>query len=155
MILVLVLASCSLKEPEPPVQQTLPTAADGLQVETAVGADAVFVKTKYVQVSYPLAFEEVIRVSTEKDGQKDALVFLTNITGTDTPMYTLWFNGEVGHPVGTLTTGSGETVNMTVQIHSVPDTMTESEQEAFFTAQETVNDVLSSLTDEPGFTPYQ
>lgn len=146
LLLLALLTACAPNGSE----QTQPTPSGGLSPETTVGENEITVQTRYATLSYPVAFEEVIQVSTTNYGQADALEFAGDVFGTVVPLYTLWFNGDAGLPVGTLITEAGE-IKITVEIHPAPD-MTASELETFYAAQETVNQVLFSLAENEGFT---
>ena len=112
--------------------------------------DIVLVNTTYVTVKYPYAFSDLMSVEAETFEDYAVLEFGAIINDTTHKVYTLYFNGEEGMPLGTLER-NGETYVVTAQFHDASG-VSEDNMITFFAAQETFNDVVNSLSENEGFT---
>lgn len=120
---------------------------------TERGEDVVL-ETVYGTVKYPAAFADVIDVLPTADDRRAALTFTASVNDTSARLYTLWFNGAVGVPVGEMVLAeTGNTVQVTIEFYSEAAGLDEEALITFYAAQETVNDVIASLGDNENFVP--
>lgn len=172
-IAVLALAGCSVDEtPESTglegqtqqPQQTQPSGGEestpGSHLELRVESleeveDQVIVKTSYCEVRYPFAFSDVILVTAENQPESARLLFCASVNDAEYPMFSIIFGGTEGIPVGTLTLDDGTVLSVTAQVFAADESLEPDTLHTFYAAQETLNDVISSLMDVKGFVPAQ
>ncbi len=133
-----------------PTEETLPKMKELLVESVEEQEDIVLVNTTYVTVKYPYAFSDIMSVEAQTFEDYAVLEFGAIIHDTTHKVYTLFFNGEEGMPVGTLQL-DGETYVVTAQFHDVSG-MNEDSMITYYAAQETFNDVVNSLSENEGFT---
>ena len=122
-----------------------------LLVETVTErADFVVVTTTYCTVKYPYAFSDLIFVEAKTLEAHAELQFSAEIDGEKYRVYTLYFNGEEGMPLGTLQI-DGESYGVTAMFHEVTG-LDDDDMISIYAAQETFNDVVNSLPENQGFT---
>ena len=128
-----------------------PAEVQELVVEsvTPQGSDVV-VATTYGTVKYPYAFSDIMSVEAKNFGSYAALEFSAKIGEKSYKLYDLLFNSEEGSPLGTLEY-NGETYTVTAQFHGVSN-IDDNHAVTFYAAQETLNDVASSLAENENFT---
>lgn len=131
--------------------QRLELTVDSVEQEDQMMA----VTTSYCVVRYPFAFSDLIRVAAENQENNAALLFSAYLDQTEYPMFRIDFDGTGGIPVGTLTLDDGTVVSVTAQIFQADEALEPDMLQTFYAAQESINDVLSSLTDMEGFVPVQ
>jgi len=112
--------------------------------------DFVLVTTTYGTVKYPLAFSDIMSVEVEAFEDYAALTFNAMIDGAAVKLYAMQFNSEEGIPVGTLKV-DGKTYEVTAQLYDATD-ISDENMVTFDAAQETLNDVIHSLSENEGFT---
>ena len=112
--------------------------------------DAMLVTTTYGTVKYPFAFSDIISVEAETFEDYAVLSFSTMIDGAEVKLYALQFNGTEGTPVGTLKV-DGEKYVVTSQFYEA-NNISDNSMATFYATQETINDVLRSLSENEGFT---
>jgi len=112
--------------------------------------DTILVDTTYATVRYPYMFSDIMNVEAETYQDCAELVFTAEIDGKVFELYTLTFNGEEGMPVGTLRI-DGETYVVTAQFHEVRG-VSDDTAVTVHAAQDTLNDVVNSLSENEGFT---
>ena len=116
--------------------------------------DMIVVNTSYCQVKYPYAFSDMIQVEAINSDEKTALLFTVLLNGQKANIYELTFGGEGVIPVGEITLTPGQapvSVYATFYEHDVG--LSEELRIAFFAAQETFNDVATSLGENMNFVP--
>lgn len=110
------------------------------------------VETSYLNVTLPYAFSDYIDVTAVNEDIAAALDFRVKTSTMEEKLYTLWFGGTAGEQVGSFDPGDGQgRVPVMVVFYDLPAGLSEDDQGTFKAAQETVNDVLASLTEAPGF----
>lgn len=127
-----------------------------LTLESVEEAEQLMVvTTSYCVVSYPFAFSDIIRVAVEEYAGSEALMFRAYLNGEEYPMFCLVFDGSVGSPAGNLTLSDGSVVSVSVEIFPGEEFLDSDNLHTFYAAQESINDVISSLMDSQWFVPVQ
>lgn len=111
--------------------------------------DTVLVETTYGTVKYSAAFSEIIDVKAETFPDHAVLTFHVVMDEAVEKLYALYFNADEGVPVGTLEV-DGEVYVVTSQFYDAKN-LSEENMITFYAAQETINDVLISLSENEGF----
>lgn len=139
---------------EAPAQTTAATekAQTGLEVlSREEQGDVVVVTTSYGTLRFPFAFADLIRIYPETEGEISSLTFVAEISGKEHSLFALFFGGEEGAiPLGTLTVDGVE--KKVFAAISAPDEAALGEgMSTFLAAQESFNDVVVSLGENPNF----
>ena len=147
MATLLLCAGCTPKsEPAPsPDASTLPPPVnEDMQVETP-----------YCDLTIPFAFSELVAVERAQGEDADSYVFYAVLENRSVPVYTIHFipgDGTMpGELFGTLKTDDG-TVRVLYEAFDPDESLQGDDLESFYTAQETINDVFTSLQAASGFT---
>lgn len=148
---------------QPPVVET--TAPETTQTEPAPlkltlesveeKEQLMVVTTSYCVVRYPFAFSDIIQVEVVEYEGSETLMFRASLNGESYPMFCLMFDGVEGSPVGNLTLNDGSVVSVTAQIFPGDESLDSDMLHTFYAAQESINDVISSLMDSQWFVPAQ
>lgn len=130
-------------------------AGDGedisFQVIVTEQGDEVIVETPYCAVSYPSAFSDVVRVNTCQSGGGNGLEFRAEVAGKNLLLYTLWFGSDLGDALGTLEIADGDAIRVSIDMIAPPADLIDSDLDTFYAAQETINDVIQSLSGNDEF----
>ena len=152
----LIIAACFLFGDKP--QKEEPGASDRISMpELTVGEvvrreQSMVVQTSYLDVAYPYAFSDLIYVVAVNEDTATALEFRVKTSSMDEKLYTVWFNGTTGEQVGSFNLkDSGKKVPVMVVFYGLPAGLSEDDQGTFKATQETFNDVLASLAEDPSF----
>lgn len=115
--------------------------------------ETLVVDTSYMDVEFPYAFSDLIRVEAVGQGNQTGLAFSATIAGESRELYTLWFNGKDGQTVGIFDPEDGAgAVVVTLVFYNVDAQLQDDDRTTFFATQETVNDVLASMKKHNKFT---
>ena len=114
--------------------------------------DVVIVNTNYCQIKYPYAFSDLVQVEAINQGERSVLLFTAYLNGSKVKLYELSFGDQGGMKVGTLSFGQNA-VDVHATIYEPIPGQDEGSRIAFIAAQETFNDVASSLLDNANFVP--
>ena len=152
----LIIAACFLFGDKPQKEEpgiSGRTSMPELTVGEAVRREqSMVVQTSYLDVAYPYAFSDLIYVVAVNEDAAAALEFRVKTSTMDEKLYTVWFNGSAGEQVGTFDPkDGGKKVPVTVAFYRLPAGLSEDDQGTFKATQETFNDVLSSLAEDPSF----
>lgn len=152
LIATLLLCAGCTKKTEP-----APSAAPSPEASTLpppVNED-MKIETPYATMTIPYAFSELVSVQRAETETADSYVFYAVLEDRSVPVYTIHFipgDGEMpGDLFGTLKTDDGD-VRVLYEAFSADESLTGDDLEAFYTAQETINDVFTSLQAASGFT---
>ena len=124
-------------------------------------AEDVQIETPYGNLSYPYGFEEIVTWENKKDDTVDRYIFYAVVDDETIEVYDLTFAKQVleGEEslLGKIQDASGSMVYVyfSAEDEIVNDGMTEDQKNTVYAAQETVNDIISSLNDIPEFTPSE
>ncbi|MBR5286574.1 MAG: hypothetical protein IKU30_06730 [Clostridia bacterium] len=110
------------------------------------------VETTLCKISYSAAFSDVISVKPEGLNNCAKLNFYANLSSGETLIYSIIFGGEESTAFGKLQVNEGkETINVYVSFYDAPANLDKDDKATFNATQETFNDVVSSLNDDPRF----
>ena len=150
----LVFAGCE-REKYPPVErETEKKPLPALEIEvTSESGNLVVLKTSYGYVRYPKAFSDFITVEAVNYDGSSELQFFADLGGKKVPIYTIHYNIDAGIPCGRFRVAAvTDEVGVSVTFHEIPENISENWVSTFNATQETFNDVLASLADDPRFT---
>lgn len=141
---MMLLAACSEKT-EPTEPDAVPPYAEE-EVMTEAPTETlppVQVKMPEYELAYAGELAELI-VVTEEEGTSN-LVFSVKLSDGEAHIFTLRFNVVDGELVTFVTNKAGERIPVSFEMAEVPEGMSETDADAFYTAQEAVNEIVASL----------
>ena len=116
--------------------------------------EAIEISTKYGTLLYPLEWEKNLRTEiVDKDEYK--VEFYGTVEGKkEQHLFDLFFNGEKGYNLGTLTTEAGEAVQINIESYDfeLDDSWTEDEKFTLYAMQEDINYTIGMLSENGNFT---
>lgn len=113
----------------------------------------VNVETTYGKFRYPFAFSDLVKVEAEDEGDSQSLEFSALIDDEYTIIYTINYNSDEGMPCGILMLD--KEIPVSVEFEEISDTLNDDWASTFYAAQETFNDVVSSMAENENFTMTQ
>ena len=142
---------------QPSKEASTPAARPVLTVDSvAEQGDQMVVSSSYVTVQYPFAFSDLIKVTAVDTDERVQLEFKAVLEGKEYPMFALGFGGSEGTLLGTVDVDkTAMDVPVCLIFYSEDPDMDPGSRSSFYAAQESVNDVVASLTENEGFTPAQ
>ena len=121
-------------------------------LSTKYVSSKIEVETNLCKISYSAAFSDVISVKSEGLNNCAKLNFYANLSFGETLIYSIIFGGEESMAFGKLQVNEGkETINVYVSFYDAPANLDKDDKATFNATQETFNDVVSSLNDNPRF----
>ena len=151
MATMLLCAGCSHKSgPDAPAasdpEETTRPASENEDVQ---------IETSYADLEIPYAFSDLVSVERVEGENFDSYVFSANLEDRSVEVYAINFvRGEDAMPgeyFGTLKTADGD-VQVTFTAADPDESLQGEDLEAFYSAQETINDVFASIQATEGFT---
>ncbi len=127
-----------------PVPEVLSATENGewVEIETTVGA-----------FHYPTALADILRVEAVSHGDAAALQFVARLDERDVTVYTIHYNKAVGIRCGTWKmSDTAEEIAVYADLTETTDGISADWLGTFYAAQETFNDVLSSMAEDSRFT---
>ena len=121
--------------------------------------EVVSVETSYGEVEYPIGYEEIVSSEQTTDDNAEEYIFYAVLNGEKIKVYTICFSAEEmsdkGDLIGTTTNEDGDTVNIYLlpEEDIVDDDMSDDDKNLIYAAQETLNDVVSSISNWPDYKP--
>ncbi|MBR6647227.1 MAG: hypothetical protein IKL09_06910 [Clostridia bacterium] len=116
--------------------------------------EAIEISTKYGTLLYPLEWEKNLRTEiVDKDEYK--VEFYGTVEGKkEQHLFDLFYNGEKGYNLGTLTTETGEAVQINIESYDfeLDDSWTEDEKFTLYAMQEDINYTIGMLLENGNFT---
>ncbi|MBE6959778.1 MAG: hypothetical protein E7448_03520 [Ruminococcaceae bacterium] len=153
MVIVVGLDNRNASNPGDGNQNSQPSGIEPLTVLTVTDqGDKVIVATNYCAIKYAYSMSDLVQVETINEDNKAILRFYTVLNGTKMPLYEMVFGGQEGIPLGSVTVGK-HTLQVYMVIHESMPGLDDSSRIAFIAAQETINDVASSLKENSNFVP--
>ncbi len=118
----------------------------------------ILVETPYGNLSYPYTFEEILTWENEDDADVVRYVFYAIVDDERIAVFDISFTDQAlgnANFLGEIKNDDGTAVNVyfTAYDEIVIDGMTDDQKNIVYTAQETVNDVISSLYNISSFNP--
>lgn len=158
LLIVMLTSMKDRKKPEKPSSDNTTTASlrgdfqmqELLIQEVKEQNDVVVVISSYCVIKYPYAFSDLICIKPQTYDYYSQLDFSASVDGEERLLYTLLFNKDTGIPVGSLRV-NGTEYKVTAVIYDLNDA-SEDNRVTFYAAQETFNDIMVSLAENPGFT---
>jgi hypothetical protein len=157
-VAALIIAACFIfdvkPEPGPEATQPLRTSMPDLTIgEPTRNGQSMLVNTSYMDVEFPYMFSDYIYCQPINQQNATALEFRVRTATMDAPLYTIWFNGNVGQSVGSFDPGDGQgTVPVTVVFHKAEEKLSQDDLGTFKATQESFNEVLASMQQCADFT---
>lgn len=142
---IMVFSGCSTKE----------TKNSGNVVQEA---EDIKIETPYGDLSFPYGFEEIVTWENETEGTADRFVFYAVLDSSKIKVYTISFSTEATSDEGDLLGEIQESSGSLVYVYFLPedgivnDEMSNDQKNTVYAAQETVNDVIASMSSIPGYT---
>ena len=144
--------ACSSKSDA--AETAAPTAAETAAPESQAPANEdIAVETSYGSLKYPYALEEIVKCERQDTDGLESYIFSAVLDGSEIKVYTINFaaseRAKLGDPLGTVQDSAGNSVYVYFQVEDdiVNDNMTVDQKNTVYAAQETVNDVISSMKD--------
>lgn len=110
-------------------------------------------KTTLGAFRYPTALADVLRVEAVSQGDTAALRFVARLAERDITVYTIHYNKAAGIRCGTFKpSDTAEELAVYADLAEAPDDVDADWTATFYAAQETFNDVLSSMAEDSRFT---
>lgn len=146
--------------PTTPAQTTpCPTSAPSVPTTTPESTyPDVEVKTPYATLYYPGQYKDHIKTEIMDDGfEATVLFYCTAGEHKDALLFTIFFGGADGEPLGSYQTPQGFAVDVTMEMSGyIPDgSWSSADADIFYAMQEGMNHVISRLESTSGFTPIQ
>ena len=116
--------------------------------------EAIEISTKYGTLLYPKEWESNLRTEIV-DSDVYKVEFYGTVEGkTEQHLFDLLFNGTEGYNLGTLTTETGEAVQINIESYDfeLDDTWTEDEQFVLYSMLEDINYTIGMLAEGGNFT---
>lgn len=98
------------------------------------------------ELTYSGALKDVIVVEELNDQDPKGLKFSVVLTESQEHIFTLFFNTDQGDLVTVLTDAEGNRIPVAFQMATVPEGLSEADEQTFYMAQEAVNEIVASLT---------
>lgn len=153
----LIIAACLIfggsgkgKDQESPAGRTaMPELTVG---ESSRKEQSWVVETSYLDVAYAYAFSDLIYVTAVNEETVTALDFCVKTSTMDEKLYTITFNASAGEIIGSFDPKDGQgAVPVSVTFYALPTGLSQDDVGTFKATQETFNDVLASMKEDPAF----
>ena len=118
---------------------------DGIIMSIHEQGEKTIVTTQYGKIMYPFSFSDLIHVVPKRTETCELLEFYGKLEHGEYLLYTLWLGKEQGTYVGIVKDRAGEPVDVYLEMAPTPSDLQGWDENSFFAAQETVNEVLSSF----------
>ena len=140
-----------LEPTQPGEQENIPVLQILASSETQ---EWVVLETSFGTFKYPYAFSDIIKAKAINDGKVSKLLFSAQIDGKDIPLYTIHYNDTIGVPFGIYRHAENvEAVSVSVVFAEAPSTLSTGGMTTFQAAQESFNDVITSMAENKAFQP--
>ena len=143
---MLLLVACYQKPESEPVEPDAvpPYVEEEAMTETpAKTLPPVQVKMPEYELAYAGELADLVVVAEEQGTSN--LVFFVKLSSGEAHIFTLRFNVVDGELVMFVTNKAGERIPVSFEMAEVPEGLNETDADAFYTAQEAVNEIAASL----------
>lgn len=125
----------------------------GLPLMETDNVEDIAIETAYVTLYYPGQWEEYLLVETVDEEIGQSVAFNAEINDEKYWLFTLYFGGTTGMPVGVLDSGEGYFLDVTVEMSDfIPDeSWTREDADLYCAMQEGVNAIIDNLRDNAAF----
>lgn len=144
--------------PQTTPEQTTPRPTPAPTTASQPEYPDVEIKTPYATLYYPGQYKDYLEIEVLDDGFEATVLFYSTAGGhRDALMFTIFFGGADGEPLGSYQTSQGFAVDVTMEMSGyIPDdSWSTSDADIFYAMQEGMNHVIRKLEGTPGFTPVQ
>lgn len=140
---------------EPDDQQDPTTPAIPETTEPLV--EDVRIETPYCPLYFPGQWSEGLKTEIKEEDWVASVTFYGNVGGEDVLLFTLYFGGASGYPVGIFQTEDGMMLDVTMENNDfeLKDSWSAGEADRICAMQEALNYVLEKLSEEDGFTSVE
>jgi hypothetical protein len=158
LLAALLLVGCTPAQPgqqeQPPEQQTENTTKEQYIPEATASEDEAYTEppteppVQVVMPEYELTYAGYMKeyIVWEESQEKGGLCFYVKLSGGNVPLFTLLLNQAQGELVVMKVNAEGEKIPISFVMEQMPEDLSEEDKQLFATAQETVNDIIGSLT---------
>lgn len=160
VLMLLMLAGCGSDKMQPAVEPTLEPIQEPTQEPTQEPIPTMVVYEVYETeppTEQPVRIEMPEYKFTYSGELKDSIVikelqdsgaleFTVKISGGEVHIFTLYFNTIDGDFVNMVEDGAGNKIPVAFKMASVPEDLSDAEIQLFYQAQESVNEIVASLT---------
>lgn len=121
-------------------------------------AEDIKIETPYGALIFPYGFEEIVTWENETDEIADRFIFYAVLDSSKIKVYTISFSTETTTDEGDLLGEIQDSSGSSVYVYFLPeneivnDEMSNDQKNTVYAAQETVNDVIASMSSIPGYT---
>ena len=121
----------------------------------------ISVDTPYGKLVYPYSVEEILTTESNKADDTDSYIFDAVFDENKIKVFTIYFSKsdhtDEGDLIGTTKDKDGNNINVYLKPESniVNEEMSDDEKDIIYTAQETLNDVVTSLEKWPDYKSKQ
>lgn len=140
------------EETAPQQTETLPDQAQTAETEEMDTSADPYVETPYCRLYYPKKWEGALRADTLQTQTDYQVAFLGSVGGNEEWLFTVYFGevNEYAFSVGTVTTESGETVNVSAELSDFmpDDTWRQEDIDTMCEMQESLNYLLERLKED-------
>ena len=144
MLIVLALLVICIWKPSK-IQPETGEVDDGIIMSIHEQGEKTIVSTEYGKIMYPYSFSDLIQIVPKRSADAVFLEFYGRLEYGEHLLYRLWLGKEQGTYVGILKNRAGESVNVYLEMAPTPKNLQGWDENSFYAAQETINDVLSSF----------
>lgn len=142
------------RPPETP-ETSAPVAEDLLILESTENqGEWVVLTTSCGVMKYPFSFSDLIQVEAVSDENQGIMKFSVKIGESVYPVYSVSFGSGEGFFLGSMEIGDTQ-VRVYGAMDQLPEGLEESGAATFFAAQESFNDIVSSLKENERFVPAE
>jgi len=118
--------------------------------------DRMVVYTSYAVLDYPFAFSDLIHIAVDNRDDQAVLRFFAVMGDTEYPVFNLVFNAESEIRLGTIFLNDMmPEVLVCAELCDADESLNAEQLPSFYAAQETFNDIVTSLTGNAVFTPAE
>lgn len=109
------------------------------------------IETKYTKIFLPEEMKKHINVKIVEDDIESKVYFSAEIEEKDCLLYTLYFGGAEGFPLGTFLSSENYVIDVTAKLEDFSEDISKEGQQQFCLLQETFNEVLVKMEENPSF----
>lgn len=137
----------------PATEATVPTRKELTIDSVEQQNDMMVLKTSYGTVKYSFAFSDLIEIVATNQDTQAALEWFVLVGEEKYPLFTISFNGSEGELLGTMVVEADKPAEQVRMLFFAADgNLEDAELQTFYAAQEVLNNVIASLTDNETFT---
>lgn len=125
------------------------SATSDTATEATEKAEDIVIKTKYVDLHYPLLWEDRFSYEVSEEDPYTVTCFATVDEHKPIEIFSIVFDGDKGDIVGTI---DGTTIGLVLSQPKYDKTWSEGQRSAIVAMQEDINYILDKLNETDGYT---